>query len=280
MEPTPKKLAMTGRALIRFQLLVLLALLWSTSTGSAGTTFARTSQTPNSQSQSGIALYEKGDFPQAVKILKEALSKDKNNVEILHYLGLAYEGAGKAGDARKSHEKAAKAGELLLIAQTSKGSETDYLERLRKISPELRFASSSAIKYLQLSPGISKSKHSDAEERAELLSYVEKLSRGDTGGFGEIISTKEATTKPRILSKPDAQYTEVARQHQITGTVILRAILGQDGKVYVVIPVKPLPDGLTERAISAARQITFQPATKDGHPVSVLIQLEYNFNLY
>jgi len=41
-----------------------------------------------------------------------------------------------------------------------------------------------------------------------------------------------------------------------------------------------LPYGLTERAIAAARQIKFTPATKDGRPVSMYIQLEYNFNLY
>jgi tetratricopeptide (TPR) repeat protein len=271
---------MSRRALFSFKLLVLLALLWSAGTGSTGTTFARASQSSSRQSQSGIALYEKGDFLQAVKVLKDALKKDKNNVVLLHYLALAYEGAGKMGDARRAHEKAAKAGELLLTVQMSKGREANYLELLGKISPELRSASSSAIRYLQLSPGISQSKHSDAGDRAELLSYVEKLSRGDTGGLGEIISTKEATTKVRILSKPEALYTEVAREHQITGTVILRAILGQDGKVYVVIPIKLLPDGLTERAVSAARRITFQPATKDGHPVSVMIQLEYNFSLY
>ena len=35
-----------------------------------------------------------------------------------------------------------------------------------------------------------------------------------------------------------------------------------------------------ERAIAAARQIKFVPAMKGGHPVSVFMQLEYNFNLY
>lgn len=30
----------------------------------------------------------------------------------------------------------------------------------------------------------------------------------------------------------------------------------------------------------AARQIRFEPAIKDGQAVSVLVQLEYNFNLY
>ncbi|HEV7744866.1 MAG TPA: tetratricopeptide repeat protein [Pyrinomonadaceae bacterium] len=91
MERTPEKLVMTCRASFRFELLVLIALLWCT--GSAGTTCARASQTSSIQAQNGIELYEKGDFPQAIKILKDALKKDKNNVKTLHYLGLAYEGA-------------------------------------------------------------------------------------------------------------------------------------------------------------------------------------------
>jgi hypothetical protein len=37
---------------------------------------------------------------------------------------------------------------------------------------------------------------------------------------------------------------------------------------------------LTERAIAAARQIKFNPATKNGRAVSVYMNLEYNFNLY
>jgi len=37
---------------------------------------------------------------------------------------------------------------------------------------------------------------------------------------------------------------------------------------------------LTERAIAAAKQIRFVPAQKDGHAVSMWMQLEYNFNLY
>jgi hypothetical protein len=41
-----------------------------------------------------------------------------------------------------------------------------------------------------------------------------------------------------------------------------------------------LPFGLTEKAIAAARLIKFVPAMKGGRPVSVHMQLEYNFNLY
>jgi len=44
--------------------------------------------------------------------------------------------------------------------------------------------------------------------------------------------------------------------------------------------VSGLPHGLTRRAVDAARGITFQPAQIDGRPVSMWMELQYNFNLY
>lgn len=105
---------------------------------------------------------------------------------------------------------------------------------------------------------------------------------GGGGGFdpNKIYSGKDVSSKARVLSKPEPQYTEEARKNQITGTVVLRAIFTSGGQVSSIRAVSGLPFGLTERAIAAARQIKFAPATKDGHPVSMYIQLEYNFNLY
>jgi outer membrane biosynthesis protein TonB len=40
-----------------------------------------------------------------------------------------------------------------------------------------------------------------------------------------------------------------------------------------------LPHGLTEKAIEAAKKIRFNPAVRDGQPVSVRGNLEYTFNL-
>jgi protein TonB len=82
------------------------------------------------------------------------------------------------------------------------------------------------------------------------------------------------------LSKPEPQYTEEARRNQVTGTVVLRVVFSRDGEVVQIRALNTLPFGLTERAIAAARQIKFEPALKGGHPVSVFMQLEYNFNLY
>jgi TonB family protein len=103
---------------------------------------------------------------------------------------------------------------------------------------------------------------------------------GGGGDYNRVFSGKEVSQKARVLSKPEPQYTEEARKNQITGTVVLRAVFTSGGQVTNIRAVSGLPYGLTERAIAAARLIKFSPAMKDGHTVSMYIQLEYNFNLY
>ena len=105
---------------------------------------------------------------------------------------------------------------------------------------------------------------------------------GGGGGtdYNKIFSGRDVTTKARVLSKPEPQYTEEARKNQITGTVVLRAVFSSSGQVTQIRTVSGLSYGLTERAMAAARQIKFVPATKDGRPVSMWMELQYNFNLY
>src|SRR5229473_2757097 len=105
---------------------------------------------------------------------------------------------------------------------------------------------------------------------------------GGGGGtdYNRVFSGKDVTSKARVLEKPEPQYTENARKNQITGTVVIRAVFSASGQVTNISAISKLPDGLTEKAIAAARQIRFIPATKDGRPVSMYMQLEYNFNLY
>jgi TonB family protein len=95
-----------------------------------------------------------------------------------------------------------------------------------------------------------------------------------------IFKPGEVSSKARILFRPEPQYTEEARKNQVSGTIVLRAVFSSNGEVTNIRTVSGLPYGLTERAMAAARQIKFAPATKDGRKVSQYIQLEYNFNLY
>ena len=108
---------------------------------------------------------------------------------------------------------------------------------------------------------------------------------GIGGGVGDgsddlVLSASMVTQRARVLAKPEPHYTEEARRNQITGTVVLRVIFSRTGEVSNIRAINTLPFGLTERAIEAARKIRFLPAIKNSRPVSVFMQLEYNFNLY
>jgi TonB family protein len=226
----------------------------------------------------GIQLYKAGDVKGAVEALRQAVKKDEDDISAWHYLGLALEQKEDRGGAKKAHEKAAKLGEGILNQQldrTSKGK--DVPRALLEIRPQLIAAAESAERYVALDPKLSKSKLEDWTTRIESLRGFAELAGNENMTF---YTGKEVTTKARVLSKPDPQYTMEARRNQTSGTVILRCIFGANGRVFGFHVVVGLPDGLTERAVQAARQIKFIPATKDGHPVSMWMQLEYNFNVY
>ncbi len=104
--------------------------------------------------------------------------------------------------------------------------------------------------------------------------------RGSGDDPDRVLTPSQVESRARVISKPEPQYTEAARRNQITGTVVLRVIFTRSGEVTNIRAVSSLPEGLTEKAIAAAREIRFVPATKYGRPVSVYMQLEYNFNLY
>jgi TonB family protein len=99
-------------------------------------------------------------------------------------------------------------------------------------------------------------------------------------GETRILTGKEVTKKAIAVQKPEPSYTDDARLYQVTGTVVLRAVLSSSGAVTNIRLVSGLPHGLSEKAIEAARQIRFIPAIHDGHFVSMHIQFEYSFNLY
>jgi TonB family protein len=74
----------------------------------------------------------------------------------------------------------------------------------------------------------------------------------------------EVKVKPLILAKPEPSYPEQARRSKVSGKVVVEAVLCSTGKVADVVVIKGLPEGLSERAVSAARLIRFKPGRKDG----------------
>lgn len=84
----------------------------------------------------------------------------------------------------------------------------------------------------------------------------------------------------KILAKPSAKYTDAARQNQFSGTVRVRVTFTASGEIGSVSAVSNAPYGLTEMAIAAAKLIKFEPAKKDGQPITKVKQIDYSFTLY
>lgn len=152
-------------------------------------------------------------------------------------------------------------------------------QRIERSTSRLKQAAESLEKYFQLNPSPPDAE-SLREQLASLKVYAQNLTSGTSSADRTVFLPTELTTKARILTRPEPQYTEDARKANVKGMVMLRAVFAADGTVQNILVIRGLPHGLTEKAIKAARKITFVPATKDGRPVSQFIQIEYNFYLY
>jgi TonB family protein len=84
---------------------------------------------------------------------------------------------------------------------------------------------------------------------------------------------------PTLIHRVDPEYSKEARTARLTGTVLLRVIVGTDGKASDLKVLRSLGLGLDERAIAAVSAWEFGPGKKDGQPVNVQAQIEVNFGI-
>jgi TonB family protein len=110
--------------------------------------------------------------------------------------------------------------------------------------------------------------------------FTPSQSTGTADQSEEIIyKPSEVSKGVEIVSKPEAEYTSLARENNVTGSVYLWVVFRSNGFVTNIRLKSGLPFGLSERAIAAARKMKFKSAQKDGRPVSVLMTVEYVFTL-
>jgi hypothetical protein len=109
---------------------------------------------------------------------------------------------------------------------------------------------------------------------------------GDGPGSGGGTTTNSRPVVPnqtspiKILTKPRANYTDLARLCWVEGALRVRVTFLANGEIGSITPVTKLPLGLTKNAILAARKIRFEPAFNEGKPQSVTKIVEYTFTLY
>lgn len=103
---------------------------------------------------------------------------------------------------------------------------------------------------------------------------------GDNPASSNIAKSTTITRAVNLLSKPRATYTELARIYEVSGNVMVRVTFLASGEIGSITPITKQPFGLTKSAISAAGQIRFEPAMRDGKAFNVTKQIQYSFVLY
>jgi TonB family protein len=91
---------------------------------------------------------------------------------------------------------------------------------------------------------------------------------------------KGGVTAPRPIYDPDPEYSDAARRAKFQGSVLLWLVVGSNGRPRDIRVQRSLGMGLDEKALAAVSQWRFQPATLNGQPVAVQINVEVSFRLY
>src|SRR5262245_7641528 len=94
--------------------------------------------------------------------------------------------------------------------------------------------------------------------------------------FGDYVYVEEL---PEAITRVPPSYPAAARDAGVQGTVMVQALVAQDGSVADTRIVKSIP-GLDDAAAAAVRQWRFKPAMTRGQPIAVWIGIPVKFALH
>jgi len=95
-----------------------------------------------------------------------------------------------------------------------------------------------------------------------------------------VYKVRDGVKPPRVVYSPEPDFSEEARKRKVRGVVTLSVVVTSAGKTTLVRVLQGLGHGIDEKAVEAVSKWRFQPATKDGKPVSAEIAVEVDFGLY
>jgi len=159
--------------------------------------------------------------------------------------------------------------------------------RLRQVQQNLEEHKRLLQKYQQ-PEGSDSEKALEAHKRlAELLAkYQESTQMRDAQKLFETQKLLEQqyrdatpqTRKPKVIRRVEPVYPADARDKQIKGAVVLTMVVDREGNPQEIKIAKSLYPSMDQAAIEAARQMRFEPALKDGQPVSETLLVEFYFS--
>jgi TonB family protein len=104
---------------------------------------------------------------------------------------------------------------------------------------------------------------------------------GEGGGYGGgLYHVGGGVTAPQLTFAPDPEFSDEARRAKFQGICVVSVVVDAQGSPQRVQVVRHLGMGLDEKAVAAVKQYRFKPATLDGKPVPVEVNIEVTFRIY
>jgi periplasmic protein TonB len=104
---------------------------------------------------------------------------------------------------------------------------------------------------------------------------------GEGGGYGGgLYHVGGGVSAPQLVFAPDPEFSDEARRAKYQGVCVVSLIVDAQGNPQRVQVVRHLGMGLDEKAVEAVKQYRFKPATLQGKPVPVEVNIEVNFRIY
>jgi bla regulator protein blaR1 len=94
-----------------------------------------------------------------------------------------------------------------------------------------------------------------------------------------LVATALAATQPTPIATPSPDYPAAAQQAGIEGTVVVKALVGRDGRVHDAVVTRSIP-ALDGAAVRSVRRWVFRPARAQGVPVQVWVAIPVAFRLH
>jgi TonB family protein len=96
---------------------------------------------------------------------------------------------------------------------------------------------------------------------------------------GDLVPIQQVDEPPIVLKRVLPEYPAAARNMQITGTILVNALVDERGNVIQTAVIRGVkgPFGFNEASEEAVKQWRFKPATKDGVKVKVWKQIPISF---